>query len=283
MDSARELSLGFLRTHPDGAVSVLESIAPEDAAAFLKDAPDELTGKVLERMQPLLAAAILTTMTRKKAGAVLLAMDVHGRSRIMRVMDEDLMTSIMNQMPKGAARDLMRFLQYPEGSAGAWMSSDVAVFERSTKVEDCLVRLRTLPDKVRSLIFVVDEQNRLYGSVDLADLFSVPEDSTVDTAATTGVKRVSPLARLSSVVALPAWDTALSLPVVDSKGRLLGALHFDRLREGLASERRVATSDAPMGQLVVHLAEAFLVCAAGILHLSAERPILSRPVSEGED
>ena len=189
----------------------------------------------------------------------------------------------MAQMPKGAARDLLRFLQYPEGSAGAWMASDVAIFERATTVGDCLAQLRTLPEKVRSLIFVVDGQNRLYGAVDLGDLFSVPEDSTVDTAAVTGVKRVSPLARLSSVVALPAWDTALSLPVVESKGRLLGALHFDRLREGLASERRVAATDAPMGQIVFHLAEAFLVCAAGILHLSSGRSILARPASEAED
>jgi magnesium transporter len=283
MDSARELSLGFLRTHPEGAVSVLEAIAPEDAAAFLKDVPDDVAGRVLEMMQPLLAAAIMPMMTRKKAGAVLLAMDVHGRSRILRVMDDGLMNSIMNQMPRGAARDLMRFLQYPEGSAGAWMSSDVAVYERSTTVKDCLAQLRTLPDKVRSLIFVVDGQKRLYGSVDLADLFSVPEDNTVDTAAITGIKRLSPLARLTSVVALPAWDTALSLPVVDSKGRLLGALHFDRLREGLASEHRSGATERPMGQIMVHLAEAFLVCAAGMLHLPSDKPTRSRSVGAPED
>lgn len=283
MDSARELSLGFLRTHPKGAVSVLESIVPDDAAAYLREVPDEAAGRVLEMMQPLLAAAILATMTRKKAGAVLLAMDVHGRSAIMRVMDDSLMNSIMSQMPKGAARDLMKFLQYPEGSAGAWMSSDVAVFERTTTVKDCLAQLRTLPDRVRSLIFIVDGERKLHGSVDLADLFCVPEDSTVDTAATTGIKRLSPLARLTSVVALPAWDRALSLPVVDAKGRLLGALHFDRLREGLASERRTATAEMPMGQIMVHLAEAFLVSLAGILHLPSDRPTLSRPVGEEEN
>lgn len=282
MDSARELSLRFLETHPEGAVSVLESIAPEDAAAFLKGVPDDVAGRVLERMQPLLAAAILPTMTRKKAGAVLLAMDVHGRSRILRVLDEGLKNSIMAELPKGAARDLKRFLQYPEGSAGAWMSSDVAVFEKATTVKDCLVQLRTLPEKVRSLIFVVDEQKKLYGSIDLADLFSVPEDSTVDKAATTGIKRLSPLARLISIVALPAWDTALSLPVVDSKGRLLGALHFDRLREGLVSEQR-ATTDEPLGRILAHLAEAFLACAAGFLHLPSAKPTLSRPIGEEED
>jgi Mg/Co/Ni transporter MgtE len=122
MDSARELSIGFLRTHPEGAVSVLEAIAPEDAAAFLKEVPDNVPGRVLELMQPLVAATILPALTRKKAVAILLTMDVHSRSRIMRLLDDGLMKSIIDQMPKGAARDLAKFLHYPEGSVGAWMS-----------------------------------------------------------------------------------------------------------------------------------------------------------------
>lgn len=282
MDSARELSIEFLRSHPDGAVPVLEAIAPGDAAAFLKDVPDDVGGKVVELMQPLVAAAILPELTRKKAARLLLAMDVHGRSRILRLLADDLMTSIMNQMPKGAARHIARVLNYPEGSAGAWMSSDVAVFERSTTVEDCLAQLRSLPEKVRNQVFVVDGQKKLYGAVDLADVLAAPDDIGIDTVATPDIKRVSPYAGLISIVALPAWDTALSLPVVDGKGRLLGALHFDRLREGLAAEQRSGT-EPPMGRIMIHLAEAFLVCAAGMMHAPSVKPALSRPLGELED
>ena len=82
--------------------------------------------------------AILPGLARKKAAAVLLAMDALGRSRIMRLLDDGLMQSVMDQMPKGAARDLARFLHYPEGSAGAWMSPNVATFDRSSTVRDCL-------------------------------------------------------------------------------------------------------------------------------------------------
>ena len=281
MDSARELSIGYLRSHPDGAASVLEALAPDDAAAFLKDVPEELVGRALERMQPLVAAALLPAMTRKKAAGVVSAMDVHGRSRVVRLLDDDLVKSIMSQMPKGAARDLARFLRYPEGSVGAWMSSDVAVFERSSTVGDCLAQLRNLPDRARPSVFVVDGEKTHFGVVDVVDLLSLPEERGIDTAARTDVKRLSPFARLISVVALPAWDTALSLPVVDSKGQLLGALHFDRLREGLASEQRAA-ADRPMGQILAHMAEALLVCAAGLLHAQSAKPVLSRPLGKTE-
>jgi magnesium transporter len=282
MDSARDLSVGFLTSHPEGAVPVLEAIAPEDAAAFLKDIPDAVAGRALEIMQPLVAAAILPALTRKKAAAILLTTDVHARSHIMRLLEDDLMKSIMDQMPKSAARDLARFLRYPEGSVGAWMSSDVAVFETSTSAHDCLAQVRALPYEIRNLVFVVDAQKKLHGAVDLAKLLAAADDTSVETEANTDIKRLSPYAQLASVVALTAWDAALSLPVVDTKGRLLGALHFDRLRQGLASQQR-AKSEMHVSRVMVYLAEAFLVCAAGFLHAPSAKVGLSRPIGELED
>lgn len=281
MDSARALSIGFLRSQPKGAVPVLETIAPADAAAFLKHVPDDVAGRAFEFMQPLLAAAILGALTSKKAAAILLTMDVHGRLHIMRLLDDDLMKAIMDQMPKGAARDLARFLNYPEGSVGAWMSSDAAVFERAVRVRDCLAQLRSLSDKVRNLLFIIDGQKRFLGAVELTKLIAAQDENSVESVADTSIKRLSPYARLASVAALPAWDTALSLPVVDSKGRLIGTLHFDHLRKGLAAEQR-AKPEKHIGQITVHLAEAFLVCAAGLLQGSLSKPTLSRSASELE-
>ena len=69
---------------------------------------------------------------------------------------------------------------------------------------------------------------------------------------------------------------------VDTKGRFLGALHFDRLRDGLALERGVE-AETHMSHIMVHLAEAFLVCAAGMLHGSTAKPVLSRTAAALED
>jgi len=281
MNSATEFSIGFLRSHPEGAAGVLAAIAPEDAAAFLADVPDDLVGRALENMEPLAAAAVLPALSQEKAAAALLAMDVHGRSQIMRLLDDERMKSIMGRMPKGAARDLARFLHYPDGSVGAWMSSEIAVFEKSATVGECLAQLRALPYRIRNLVFVVDADRKLCAAADLAKLLAAADDASIESVADSDVRRISPYAQLTSVVALAAWDTALSLPVVDSKGGLLGALHFDRLREGLAAQQR-AGSDSQIGQVTFHLAEALLVCAAGVLHTPSTKPALSRPVGERE-
>ncbi|MDX1401478.1 MAG: CBS domain-containing protein [Kiloniellales bacterium] len=282
MDKARDLSVEFLRSHAKGAVPVLMSISAGDAAAYLKEVPDNIVGNVLDVMQPIVAAAILAKLSPEKAAAVILAMDVHGRTQITRVLDDDVMKPIVARMPKRAARDLLRHLEYPEGTTGAAMSSDVPVFEKNTSVAACIEQLRAIPDKIRSMVFVTDDASRLFGVVDLARMLSAPNDVQLGAVADTKVRRLSPYSRLTSVVSLAAWDTALALPVVDSRGRLLGALHFDRLREGIASEQLVG-NEQHLGQALVHVAEAFLVCVAGVLESHSAAPTISRPIGEGEN
>jgi Mg/Co/Ni transporter MgtE len=161
------------------------------------------------------------------------------------------------------------------------MSSDIAVFDRSVTVRDCLAQLRTLPETLRGAAFVVEKEKRLIGVVDIARLLAASDESGIDVAVRMDIKRLSPFARLVSIMALPAWDTALFLPVVDSKGQLLGALHFDALREGMKSEQR-NEAERPMSQLLVHMAEALLVCAAGVLQAPSGKAVLSRSTGTPE-
>jgi magnesium transporter len=281
MDKAKEFSIGFLENHPLGAVSVLETLSPGDAAAYLKDVPKDVAGKVLNFMQPLSIAAILPKLSADKAATLLTDMDVHARTRVMRLVDDSLMSAIMDAMPKGAAKDITKFLKYPEGSVGSWMSSDMAVFEESISVEVCLNQLRALPERVRSPLFVIDKKRKFIGAIELADLLIASDEAIMGDLVDTGIRRLSPLARLSTVVTLDAWDSAHTLPVVGNRGLLLGALHFDRLRDGLTHERRVEERQ-PVGRLVAHMAEALLVCAAGALHGARSSTPLARPIGDLE-
>ena len=239
MDSAKELSIDFLRSHPRGATSVLESIDAKDAAAFLKYVSDEIAARSLEIMQPVVAATVISGLPVEKASTVLPLLDVHSRTAILRIVGDDTTKTIMSKMPSRVARDLTRSLHYPAGSAGAWMSSDMAVFEKSTPIGQCLDEMRALPEKVSNTVFVVDGKRKFFGAIDLAGMLAASDDSPIGSPASSGVRRLSPYAQLSSIVGLAEWDKALSLPVVDNKGRLLGALHFDRLREGYYPARPV--------------------------------------------
>lgn len=282
MDKAKEFSIGFLEKHPLDAVSVLEALPPADAATYLKDVPEAVACKALDLMQPLVVAAVVPKLQVTKAANLLLGMDAPARSRVMRLLDDSLKSSIIAGLPKKTARELEKFLTYPEGSVGSWMSSDMAVFEQTITVEECLNQLRALPDSVRNPLFVIDEKRKFVGAIEIADLLIASDEEIIGKLLDRDIKRLSPLARLSTVVSLNAWDKALSLPVVSNRFLLLGALHFDRLRDGLAFERH-GDETQPTGRLIAHMAEAMLVCAAGALHGVRSKSVLARPVGEAEN
>ena len=281
MNRATELSIAFLEARPLGAARALERIPPEDAAAFLEEAPEIRTATVLSQMQPARAVAILERASPKKAAAVLSKTTVHARSVLVRALPPSTKDAILAAFSRREAAALRRYLAYDVGTVGAWMDAPKATFAPDTAVKDCLERIRRSGTRLGSLLFVIDEDKRLRGVVDVEGLLGAKDDALLGELMQKNFTRVSPNASLAAVVSLPAWDRALSLPVTDRSRRLVGVLHFDSLRESLLVERGPAEGPR-INVLVVHLVQAFLVVLAGLLHTATAAPSLSRLASDGE-
>ena len=142
-------------------------------------------------------------------------------------------------------------------------------------------RIRRSGTRLGSLLFVIDDDQRLRGVIDVEGLLGARDNALLGELMQKNVTRVSPQASLATVVSLSAWDRALSLPVTDRNRRLVGVLHFDSLREGLLAERG-PEKGPQINVLVVHLVQAFLVVLAGLMHTATTEPGLSRLTSDGE-
>lgn len=282
MDRATELSIAFLETHPVGAARALERTPLEDAAAFVEQAPAEKVAAVLGFMQPGRAAAILERATPKHAAALLSQITGPARSVLLRALPEPVRDTLLAALPRRQAAALRRHLSYAAGTVGAWMDAPMATFAADTPVADCLASIRKLGSRLGSIVFVIDEDKKLLGTVAVEGLLSADDDALLADLMDKKAVRLSPQASLASVVILPAWDNALSLPVVQRGRRLVGVLHFDSLREGLLVDR-VSSEGAQVNVLVMHLVQAFLVALSGLLNTAASGPALSRLTSEWED
>jgi magnesium transporter len=281
MDRAAELSIAFLETYPLSAARVLDQIAPDDAAAYVSDAPEAVAATVLGLMQPARAAAVLTRSTPKKAAALLIQTPAHARSLLLRALPDETTDLILAAVPRRQAAALRRYLAYDPGTVGAWMEAPRATFTRDTTVGDCLDRIRRLGGRLGSVVFVIDAERRLLGTVDFEALLGADDDMSLVDLMRKGVTSLSPQASLTTVVSHTAWDTSLSLPVADRRRRLVGVLHFDSLREGLIVGRGSA-GGIQANLLLVHLAQALLVTLSGLLHIAAAESAPTR-MAGGEE
>lgn len=272
MPSPHRLTLAFLEADPEGAAKVLETFTADAAAAFLGDVPTAIAAPVVDAMQTATAARVVTRLAPDDAAALILAM-AHGRASLVRLLPDDYVGRVLEHMPTRTANRFRKSLAYPPGTVGAWMDPDVATFPAATRVGDCLARIRAMRQKIDLQVFVTGDRRRLAGVAGLNDLLGADEGLPLSAVAARGVRRLSPHATLKTVSTLPDWDRALSLPVTTRGETLLGVLHFDGVRAGLAVDRP-AEARPHLGSLLLNLGEAYLLVLAGLLQaVSVERPV----------
>ena len=191
------------------------------------------------------------------------------------------MAEILSTLSKRQAATLRRYIAYGAGTVGAWMDAPKAVFPVDATVDDCLKSLRGLGARLGSVVFAVDADRKLRGTVDVDALLSADGKTLLSEFMDRRYVSLSPQALLTSVVTLRAWDKSLSLPVVDRSRRLVGVLHFDHLREGLVADRG-PENPAQFNAMLSYLVQAFLISLSGLLDATTMKPIPTRLEDEGE-
>jgi len=275
MNRAIELSIAFLEAQPGGAARVLDQIPAEAAAAFVTDAPDGPVAGVLGFMQPARASALLERCPAHKTGALLARTAAHTRVLLLRLLSEATREKALATLPRREAAAMRRYLAYSPGSVGAWMEAPRATFAPDTTVGDCVARLRQLGDRLGSSLFVVGPERRLLGAIDVNVLLAAADGAMLEDVMRSDLAPLSPQASLASTLSLPAWDASLTLPVTDRARRLVGVLHFESLREGLAVDRSEAQGLA-LNMVLMHLTHALFVSVLGLLQIATTAPVPTR-------
>lgn len=282
MNRATELSFAFLGGHPAGAARVLDQLSSADVAAFVEAAPDHEAAAALVLMQPARAAAVLSLCRPETAAALLSQAAAHARAVLLRALPEDARAAILAAAPRRQASALRRYLAYDPGTVGAWMDTPKATFAPDVVAGDCLARIRRLGTRLGTLVFVIDGAQQLLGTVDVETLLEADDAMPLGALMRKQPATLSPQSSIASVAALPAWDTALSMPVVDRGRRLAGVLHFNSLREGLAAEQGPG-GGLQVNVVLMQLIQAFLVSLSGLLHAALTEPDVTRLQNARED
>jgi magnesium transporter len=194
---------------------------------------------------------------------------------LLRLLAEATRDAALATLPRREAAAMRRYLAYSPGSVGAWMEAPKATHAPHTTVGECVARLRQLGDRPGPTLFVVASERRLLGAIDLDALLGTADGMLLEEVMRRDLATLSPQASLASILTLPAWDAALTLPVNDRSRRLVGVLQFESLREGLAVDRGEAAGLA-VGMVLMHLAQALFVSVQGLLQVAATAPAPTR-------
>jgi magnesium transporter len=197
---------------PHAVVRAWAALAPDVARAVLQCVPDTLGRYLLAEAEPAASAAVLAQF------------DAPERDRRLAGLESQVAT------------ELRELLQYPEGSAGRLMDPNVSPLRSGMSVTDALGRLRTLKRRGLRELFVVDDEGRLTGRVEIHDLAVADPEHPLHEIARPLLAAVQDLDPRAYVVAVLQQHPITELPVVNLDGRFVGVIRQAALMAAVEQE-----------------------------------------------
>lgn len=214
----------------DESETLLDILGIEQSAKLLSHLTEAQSVEIIESLPPNVAAAILDEMPTEESSNIL--RELH---------DEDAKEIIAGIEEKEDRDELRKRLEYENGCAGSLMRGHPVTFRNNSTVGEVLHDLgehaEDYSDRDVQYLYVIDEKEVVVGVLRLRDLvlslrhipvheLMIPEPVTViDTM---------PLDDLAELFERKKY---FGLPVVDSKGRILGVVPRDAVEHETAEEQ----------------------------------------------
>ena len=179
---------------------ILEHIEPEEAVELSKNIEVSILSKILDETSPDVVADILKDLPQEKSYQTLEAMK--------------------------EAEKVIPLLKYPDDSAGGLMTPDYPMIREGITSPSALDELRILwPDAENmSSVFIVDDENRLVGSLSVTRLALARPTSMVGEIVDLNVISVAAETDQEECAHLMERYNLNQLPVVDQDHRLIGVI-----------------------------------------------------------
>ncbi|MDR2385120.1 MAG: magnesium transporter [Tannerella sp.] len=159
-------------------------------------------------------------------------MDTDDAAELMRDMDEEDQEEILSHIDDvEQAGDIIDLLKYEEGTAGGLMGTEMIVVNENWSMPQCIEEMRKQAedeelDEIYN-VYVIDDDEKLKGVLPLQKLITRPSISKIKHVMQKDPISVHENAETEEVVELITKYDLVSLPVVDSIGRLVGHITVD--------------------------------------------------------
>lgn len=192
------------------AAATLEEFALPDQVLLFKQTERSCALRILEAMEPGMAADLLTALPAHEAQHVL------------------------EQVPAARADDVQCLLAYPHTSAGRLMTTHALVLDPDDTVATAVGQVRRMlleGHRIVEMAYVADtavekEPPAVVGAVPLGELLAADPAGLVQDLVHTPLVSIRPETDLHTVAERMSRARLQALPVLDAEDRLLGVIHL---------------------------------------------------------
>ena len=228
--------------HPADWADFLENLSQEDLAKFIQLVGPELGLPIFEFISFEAKKAVIEILPPKVLGRLITLMSPDDRADLVEEVDESMKERILSLLFQAERQNLLNLLNYPENSAGAYMTTEYALLRMDDTVQDGLEQIRLQAPRKENIyyIYVVDTSFRLVGFISLRRLIMARWGEYIRDLMDKKVISVRVDEDIEEVAQQMRHYDFLAMPVVDSQDRLVGLITFDDIYDVIQEE---ATED----------------------------------------
>lgn len=215
--------------HEADVGSLLEALDPEERPRLIELLGEDFDFAALTEVDDSVREEILEELEPQTVAEGVRDLDSDDAVYILEDLDEADKAEILEKIPASERIALQRSLDYPEGSAGRRMQTEVIAappFWTVGQTIDYLRETRDLPETFYE-IYVVDPAHRLIGAVALDKLLRTKRPVKLLSLADPERRTVEATDELPYVAHLFQRYNLVSAPVVDEGERLVGVMTID--------------------------------------------------------
>ncbi|MDT8306906.1 MAG: magnesium transporter [Anaerolineae bacterium] len=235
---AERLRQLLLAQHPADVADVIERQSAAAQCRLFELLSMAQAAGVLHELGTESTRQLLNCLSVEAIGDVLDAMPMDEVARVLTRDVPERQEELLSAMEPPDATEVRALLQYPPESAGRLMTEKFVRVQREMTVAETIDYLRVIDPEVETLtdLYVLDEEGRLVGVLSLRELMVAERHRRLDEMMTTQLVTVPPQMDQEEVAQLVSHYDFLTMPVVDTAGRMLGIITVDDIIHVLVEE-----------------------------------------------
>jgi len=241
--NAAELHEFCIALHPARTAEFMEGLTAAEAWQVLQHTDPASQVEIFRYFELPKQVEMFETVAREEMARFISGLPADERVDILSEVKPEIVQALLPLIPVDERRDIMRLAQYPEGTAGAMMTTRFARLSETETAAQALDHVRRQADLLETVyyLYVVDECDHLRGLVSLRQLVLADPETMVRDIMRRDAISVDVTAHQELVAQKFAKFDFLALPVVDAEHHLLGIVTHDDAIDVVVEE---ATEDA---------------------------------------
>ena len=228
-----DLSEALHHLHQADVAELLSNLpASEEALAFRFLLRDD-AGMAFAYLTPEQQESLITALGTEQSARFIEEMSADDRARLVDEMPEECAQRVLGSLSPQSRKEVQAILGYPPRSVGRIMTPDYVRIRPEWTAGQAIehVRANGRDAETVNVVYVVDEQGRLIDDIRLRQIIFADPATKVEDLMNRSFVTLSAQQPQSEAVQLLARYDRTALPVVDSRGVLLGIVTHDDIAD----------------------------------------------------